>query len=524
LEELKFNQDDLRLMAGLGISESRVLAQIELFKHSSGFLSLARPCTPSDGIEKIAEDETDDLIQDQEEAARAGRFLKFVPASGAATRMFQAILPFYLYPSSMDPEVLRKERNHDLKSQELLRFISGIREFGFFEDLKACLARDGQDISRALEQGQWALILEYFLTERGLNFLNLPKGLHTFHAYPDQKRTAFEEHLVEAFQTVCDRTGRCRLHITVSPEHEETFREFFENRRTGYEDRYHGRLDIGFSVQSPATNTLAVDFENRPFRDETGALVFRPGGHGALLPNLNNLRGDLVYIKNIDNVLPDRFKGPTIIWKKVLGGLLVKVQGMIHDFVRRLVQGEGGAYLLKRIREYCRGNLLLSEPPDFRQRSRKEQRAFLIELLDRPLRVCGMVKNEGEPGGGPFWVRGRDGSLSRQIVERAQVDPRSAGQQALWASSTHFNPVDLVCGVRDHQGRPFDLRDYTDPEAVFISRKSQHGRELKALECPGLWNGAMAKWITLFVEVPNQTFSPVKTINDLLKPEHLNKP
>jgi len=521
MKDWAFNQDDLQLMTKLGISESQVRAQIALFQRTSGYLRLHRPCTLGDGIQEVPSSETEALISLQEEAAREGRFIKFVPASGAATRMFQGLISFYLNRSSVEFDGSQTDLSeNDPQAGELVRFIQSINQFAFFEDLKGSMAQDGLNITKAIQQRQWGEILDYLLTDRGLNYLNRPKGLHQFHTYPDHNRTAFEEHLVEAVYTVCDRTGQCHLHVTISPECESTFRDFFETLQPAYERRYRCCFKVTFSFQSRSTDTLAVDLDNRPFRDDFGALLFRPGGHGALIKNLNDLQGDLIYIKNIDNVLPDRLKEPTIVWKKILGGYLVKIEQMIHHLTQKLVEGMDTPDLLKESMSFCRDRLWFSEPPGFANWSLKEQNTHLFNFLNRPIRVCGMVKNEGEPGGGPFWVEGHDGSLSLQIVEKAQLDPESAEQKARWAASTHFNPVDLVCSVRNYEGRLFDLQRYVDPEAVFITRKSQNGRDLKALELPGLWNGSMAKWITFFVEVPIQTFSPVKTINDLLRPEH----
>jgi hypothetical protein len=279
-------------------------------------------------------------------------------------------------------------------------------------------------------------------------------------------------------------------------------------------------LEVTFSVQKHSTNTIAVDLDNRPFREKDGRLLFRPGGHGALLSNLADIQGDLIYLKNIDNILPDRLRGPTIIWKKVLGGLLVEIQKSVTGYLRQMIQGSKEIGLYETAMDFARSRLLIPEPQAFRQWTVEKKRDFLLNRLNRPMRVCGMVRNEGEPGGGPFWVEGKDGNLSLQIVESAEVDPQSPEQQAIWGSSTHFNPVDLVCAVKDFRGNPFPLKDYVNPEAVFISGKSKDGRVLKSLELPGLWNGAMAEWITLFVEVPIATFNPVKTINDLLKSEH----
>ena len=521
MKDWAFNQDDLQLMSKLGISESQVRAQMALFQKTSGYLCLHRPCTIGDGIQEIPSSETEVLISLQEEAAREGRFLKFVPASGAATRMFQDILSFYLNRSNFNLDGSQTGLSeNDPQAVELVRFIQRIDQFAFFEDLKGSMAQDGLNITKVIQQDQKGEILDYLLTDRGLNYLNRPKGLHQFHIYPDHNRTAFEEHLIEAVHTICDRTGQCHLHVTVSPEYESPFKHFFETLEPIYERRYRCRFKVTFSSQSRSTDTLAVDLNNGPFRDDSGALLFRPGGHGALIKNLNDLPGDLIYIKNIDNVLPDRLKEPTIVWKKILGGYLVKIEQTIHSIIRKLTERAGTPDLLKESMSFCRDRLWFSEPPGFANWSFKEQNTHLFNFLNRPIRVCGMVKNEGEPGGGPFWVEGIDGTLSLQIVEKFQIDPESDQQKARWAASTHFNPVDLVCSVRNYEGRPFDLQRYVDPEAVFITRKSQNGRDLKALELPGLWNGSMAKWITFFVEVPIQTFSPVKTINDLLRPEH----
>jgi hypothetical protein len=263
-----------------------------------------------------------------------------------------------------------------------------------------------------------------------------------------------------------------------------------------------------------------VDLESRPFREQDGRLLFRPGGHGALLSNLENIQGDLIYLKNIDNILPDRLRGPTIIWKKVLGGLLVETHETVNRYVRQLTEGSKESGVLDMALDFARNTLLIPEPRAFKQWPVEQKRDFLLKRLNRPLRTCGMVRNEGEPGGGPFWVEGKDGNLSLQIVESAEVDPQCPEQRAIWASSSHFNPVDLVCAVRDFRGSSFHLKDYVNPEAVFISQKSKDGRDLRSLELPGLWNGAMSEWNTIFIEVPIATFNPVKTINDLLKSEH----
>jgi hypothetical protein len=508
-------------MESLGISEEQVKSHIRIFQKPLNFARLRRPCTPGDGIQQIFSNQVEHYVQLHKEAAEEGRFIKFVPASGAASRMFKFLFEIYGQNLPATIEEFREQADKgEQRARDFLCFKDGIRTMAFFEDLKAIMGRGGLSVEELLGQNQWQEILKYLLTGQGLDYGSLPKGLLKFHRYPSGNRTALEEHLVEAIHTVRDGKGICRLHLTVSPEHEEAFRECVDRIRLGYEQQFQCLLEVTISVQKHSTDTIAVDLENRPFREKDGRLLFRPGGHGTLLSNLESIGGDLIYIKNIDNILPDRLREPTILWKKILGGLLVEIQKTVFGYVRQLMEGSGSAGLFERAMDFAKNRLLIPEPKGFKQWSRQKKRNFLLNRLNRPLRVCGMVKNEGEPGGGPFWVEGEDGSLSVQIVESVEVDSQSSEQQAIWGSSSHFNPVDLVCAVRDFRGNPFPLKDCVNAEAVFISQKSKDGRDLKSLELPGLWNGAMAEWITLFLEVPIATFSPVKTINDLLKPEH----
>jgi hypothetical protein len=348
----------------------------------------------------------------------------------------------------------------------------------------------------------------------------LPKGLLKFHRYPDGTRTAFGEHLREAADYARSQNGRCHIHFTVSSEHRQRFEALWQGVRSGYERECNIEFRVDFSIQEKSTDTIAVDKENRPFRGNDGIVLFRPGGHGALIQNLNALEGDVVFIKNIDNVVPKGLADLTSFWKKVLGGCLMQVQKKIFYYLERFTSGVADEELIEEAFAFVKNDLCTLPPWDQDSMAPKAKQEYLIGVLNRPLRVCGMVRNEGEPGGGPFWVSGQDGSLSLQIVESAEVDPSSEEQQKIGASSTHFNPVDLVCALRDFRGNPFDLRTYVDANAVFISQKSKDGRELKALELPGLWNGAMAHWNTVFVEVPAITFNPVKTVNDLLRKEH----
>jgi hypothetical protein len=520
MNDYGFNEADLHVMKSLGITETQIRKQIEIFSESSCHVKLARPCTLNDGIRGISARDAESYLEAHREAAHEGRFMKFVPASGAATRMFQAILKFCNSDGSERyEETFRKAESGDAHAAELLQCMDGIRKFAFYEDLKETMSVAGLNAERLIRMREFKTVLEYVAKECGLNCGSLPKGLLKFHRYPTESRTAFEEHLYDSVHFLRDRWKLCRLHFTVSPEHDEKFRSLLKSVQPHYEKRLGARYDISFSYQKQSTNTIAVDANNLPFRDRNGSLVFRPGGHGALLQNLNDFMADLVYIRNIDNVAIDRLKEATFLWKKILGGCLAAVQKELHYHVRRLKSWDSQE-LIADAAAFAGRRLLIPIPEDFHQLRPEEKKAFLLKELDRPIRVCGVVENTGEPGGAPFWTVDRNGRHSLQIVEKAQVDLSSSEQREIWMSSTHFNPVDLVCGVTDSEGKHFDLTQYVDPQAVFISTKSLDGMELKALELPGLWNGAMSGWITLFVEVPKITFNPVKTINDLLRPEH----
>jgi len=521
MDDVAFSKKDLDQMRALGITQEQVISQLQAFRRASPYLRLSRPCIIGDGIRAIPEEELPSLIELHRQAADQGRCMKFVPASGAATRMFE--LPLWFSTHELHTgrdEIARRAEAGEGRFKDLLACIEGMDRFAFFEALKEAMANAGLDIQDLLEGGEFGVILEYLLTPRGLNYANLPKGMLEFHQYPDGSRTAFEEHLVEAAEYVRNAKGVCRAHFSVSPEHREGFERLLERARPLCEPRYHVQFQVDFSVQKQSTDTIAVDLENHPFRLEDGSLHFRPGGHGALIDNLDDLNGDIIFIKNIDNIVPDRLKGTTFTWKKALAGYLVKIQERIFSYVEGLAEGIDQGQFLREALDFAKAELFLPIPHALTRETTKEKREFLLSVLNRPLRVCGQVPSRGEPGGGPFWVEGKDGTLSMQIVERAQVDPDSAEQGEIWGSATHFNPVDIVCGVRDYTGNPFDLRHYVDPDAIVVTRKSKDGRELKALELPGLWNGAMARWITLFVEVPLITFNPVKTINDLLRKEH----
>ncbi|HET9229381.1 MAG TPA: DUF4301 family protein [Thermoanaerobaculia bacterium] len=458
----EFTPADLSQMAGLGIDPAEALRQIELFRNPPPFTRVVRACRVGDGIRRISKASEPWLLARFEEAARSGRVAKFVPASGAATRMFKDLVAG--------------------QSDAVRTFQENLPRFAFYEDLH---------------------------TEKWIDYAEMPKGLLKFHRYPEGPRTPFEEHLVEATDVTRDADGVCRLHFTVSPQHQDSFERLLEEVRPVYETRYGCRFQVSFSDQRRSTDTIAVDPENRPFRQEDGTLLFRPGGHGALLDNLNSLGWDLVLLKNIDNVVPDSRKPVVNGWKKALTGYLLALQERIFRLSERL---EADPAALDEAAKLVEGELSRPIPAGV------DRRQFVLDALNRPLRVCGVVRNQGEPGGGPFWVEDANGQVSIQIVESSQIDPKIRDE--VLSQSTHFNPVDIVCALRDRHGTPYDLHRFVDPATVFISSKSHEGRPLKALERPGLWNGAMAGWNTVFVEVPDETFAPVKTVLDLLRPEH----
>lgn len=517
----RWTESDLRQLRERGIPVEEAIRQLGLFEQPPGFSCLDRPATLGDGIETVAAQDVPRWIALHERAEREGRLVKFVPASGVATRMFKDLLAFHGSGEDISrTQVEERAEAGVAEARGFLEFLRRVHGFAFTEALACVLAARGEDLARLAQQGPVRPMLEALLASEGLAYADLPKGLVLFHRYPDESRTAFEEHLVEAAATVRDASGTCRLHFTVSPEHVDRFQAHLAAVRSRHETRCATRFEVGFSVQKPSTDTLAADPEGRPFRDEHGRLLFRPAGHGALIENLNDLDGDVVLVKNIDNIQPDRSRAATARWKKILGGLLLDLQGRGFDLVRRLGSGRADPETLVEARAFVSSRLGREVPAAVAAGGVDAQRAFLLSCLERPIRVCGVVRNTGEPGGGPFWVRGKDGNTTRQIVESAQIDVRSPGQQGISAASTHFNPVDLACGLRDARGRRFDLHAFVDPNAVIITRKSSGGRELQALERPGLWNGAMAHWNTVFVEVPGETFTPVKTVLDLLRPEH----
>ncbi len=504
-----------------GISLEQARLQLERLRRPPSYARLERPCSVGDGIERLLPEEARRLGALHDRVAREGRVLKFVPASGAATRMFKELAAILLRDPVPGREQLEEEARAGRKeARVLLEFIRGIDRLPFRADLERVLASRGVRLQEALEQESYGLILKSLLSADGIGYAETPKGLLQFHAYPDGPRTPFEEHLVEAAALFGDAQGRCRVHFTVSPEHQLRFRAHLEEVRGRLQAGGGARYEVELSVQRSSTDSLGIDTEEQPFRRDDGTLLLRPSGHGALLENLSDLGADLVFIKNADNVAPDHRKEPTYVWTRTLVGLLVEIQEGIFDILRQAEARPGDERIVEEAIRLAGERLRMDLPAENPDASREEMATAAMKALNRPLRVCGMVRNIGEAGGGPFWVRDRRGRARRQIVEGVQVDPGSASQRALFERSSHFNPVFMACGVRDHRGRAFDLRRFVDPDAGIITVKSVQGREVKSMERPGLWNGSMAGWNTVFVEVPRDVFNPVKSVNDLLREEH----
>ena len=509
-----FSRTDLDELQRRGITLEEARRQIEQLFQPPAPLTIDRACTVGDGITRLSETGHDELLKLHHEASQGGGCHWFVPASGAASRMFKELVV------ALAPPVPEKSRRKKpvVENMALKEFLHEIRRFPFYSDLEKALGGKGKLLALA-EAGEHRPILETMLAPTGLGYADKPKGLMPFHAYDGVTCTAFEEHLIEAGPVVRDAAQASRLHFTVSPEHMDAFHALFERVRGRYELQLGVHFEVGFSVQNPATDTLSLDPEGRLFRDEEGGLLFRPGGHGALLENLQALGAGIAFIKNIDNVTTAQRNSPTILWSRLLIGMLVRAQRKTFDLLRRLETDPGTGPVYESL-EYASTTLGCEPHAGIVASSAKRARSLAVALLHRPLRVCGMVVSSGEPGGGPYWVRGRDGQASPQIVEDAQLDRSTRTQRKRVSGATHFNPVFMACGLHDVKGEAFDLSGFVDPDAVIIARKSYNGRELITLERPGLWNGAMAHWNTIFVELPLEVFNPVKTVNDLLRPEH----
>lgn len=488
-------EKDLIQLNERGISLDKVNQQIENFKTGFPFAKLINPAMPTHGIIQLSTEEIKNFITFFEKKQTDKKILKFVPASGAASRMFKELFAFAENPSS---------------THKMISLLENYKEFAFADDIDDFLKENAEN-TETPTLNDLVLIAKFILEKEGLNYGFLPKALIKFHKYDEQNRTALEEHLVEGAVYSKDANNIVHLHFTVSEQHLELVNELVNDVKPFYEKAFNVKYSITFSTQNISSDTIAVDNDNNPFRNDDGSILFRPGGHGALIENLDKIDADVIFIKNIDNVVPDRIKETTYNFKKALGGYLLSIQEQVFKAIENLKEGSVSDDELNKIKEFA--SSIGIESKDYSIDT-------LLAKLNRPIRICGMVKNEGEPGGGPFWVSQEDGSVSLQIIESSQIDDKDAEQQKIAKSATHFNPVDLICGVKDYQGNKFKLENFVDPATGFVSYKSLNGKDLKAQELPGLWNGAMANWTTLFVEVPIITFNPVKTINDLLREQH----
>ena len=498
--------EDLTQLAELGLSVEQVQHQIDHFKEGFPKTRLDAPATPDNGGIKVLDDKEIARYEKLYRTLGKGqRLLKFVPASGAATRMFKSLYEF-------SATYFGVAGNFAKEFPEVKEFLENIHSFAFFNDLKTCMMASDLDIEDYLQRGDYSTVINFLLKEQYLGYGSLPKALLKFHRYGTVQRTPLEEHIVEGALYARNTDNTVNLHFTISPEHRAGFRRKIAEVKQYYESTFGIKLKITLSEQKHYTDIIAVDEQNNPLRDENGRLIFRPGGHGALIENRNEQRADLIFIKNIDNVVPDWMKHTTVIYKQVLAGLLLDLKQKTFDMLR-LLDGQPDQKTLSKIARFAKDELDIMVPENYDAKT-------LHSLLNRPMRVCGMVKNLGEPGGGPFYTIDTKGRRSLQIVESAQINRNDPEQDKLFQASTHFNPVDLICSTRNYRGRYFDLRQYVDPMTGFISKKSKGAITLKSQELPGLWNGAMADWITLFVEVPVATFNPVKTVNDLLRKEH----
>ena len=475
-----FSEKEKAQIEAHGLTVEQVELQIENFQKGFPYLQVVAAASPEDGILILSPEQVAEAVATYEANADKLKIQKFVPASGAATRMFKELFEFV---------------NEDKRGSGIDQLIDNLDKFAFYPELQEFISADADDKAKVDA-----------IVKSGLCYGAKPKGLVTFHAYPDGNRKAVEEHLAEGAMYAASN-GVVKIHFTVSPEHIEGFRSLLDEKLAHYESKFGVKYEISFSVQKSSTDTIAVNPDNTPFLTDEGKLLFRPAGHGALIENLNEIDADVIFVKNIDNVTTDTRKGDTVTYKKALAGILVGLQA---EAAKHLANLNAGTADIQKVETFIEQKLCTKLPAE-------RDAALLIAILDRPIRVCGMVRNEGEPGGGPFWVTNPDGTQSLQIAESSQIAPED---MPLMKSATHFNPVDLVCGVRRADGSKFDLTKYTDPETGFISSKSSGGRELRAQELPGLWNGAMAKWNTIFVDVPISTFSPVKVVQDLLRPQH----
>ena len=502
------SQEDLKQIAAKGMTAEQIETQLKQFKTGFPFLKLEAAASISQGIISPNTDERSDFEKKWNDYKAEGhKIVKFVPASGAASRMFKDMFTFLT--SDYDTPTTDFEKH----------YFNNIEKFAFYDALDdICLKNEKKGIKELISENNYKAVVSNMLESKGLNYGQLPKGMLIFHKYDDGARTPMEEHLVEGALYAASN-GEANVHFTVSNEHMEFFEKKVSQQSDKYAKKYNINYNITFSEQKSSTDTIAANADNTPFRTTDGRLLFRPGGHGALIENLNDREADVIFIKNIDNVVPDRLKADTIEYKQVIAGILVSLQKKVFEHLNTLDSGKYNHEKLEEIIRFVQQELCCRKS-DIKHLEDTELVIYLKEKLNRPIRVCGVVKNVGEPGGGPFLTYNQDGTVSLQILESSQIDKNNQEYMKMFTTGTHFNPVDLVCAVKDYKGKSFNLPDFVDKATGFISSKSKDGKELKALELPGLWNGAMSDWNTIFVEVPLSTFNPVKTVNDLLREQH----
>ena len=504
-ELIMLSKKNLNQITKQGLTEQIIEQQLSQFKNGFPFLKLKAAASVEEGIVKTNDEQREYYINLWNSYKQGNKkIVKFVPASGAASRMFKDLFE-YLDADYKEPRTSFEKT-----------FCDNIKLFAFREELcDKCNQNDKKNIKGLIEVGDYKTIVRNLLDEKGLNYSNLPKGLLLFYNYEDGPRTAMEEHLAEG-ALYASSQGKVFLHFTVSHNHLDLFKKKVKEKTPYFENKFGVTYDISFSEQKATTDTIAVNLDNTPFLDEDDNLVFRPGGHGALIENLNDIDGDVIFIKNIDNVVPDSYKEDTVVYKQVLAGLLIELQTKIFNYLEVLEAKTYTSETLQEIRLFLEKELCCVKN-GVETLLEEELANYLFTKLNRPIRICGVVRNQGEAGGGPFLVYNNDNTISLQILESSQIDKDNEAYLSMFKNGTHFNPVDLVCGTKDFKGRPFNLTNYVDKNTGFISLKSKNGKELKALELPGLWNGAMSDWNTVCVEVPLSTFNPVKTVNDLLK-------
>lgn len=505
---MELNEKDLEVLKNKGISEEKLAEELKMLSEGFPYLVIEGPATPGHGI-TVLSPEMEKKASDvwSEYLSKGGKVLKMVPASGAASRMFKDLFSF-LNGKKDKPD------NDFMK-----KFFDEIENFAFFADLNfTCLQLYGLSVDSLIKEKRYKDVVSALIDKKGMNYGQLPKALLKFHKVVGAARTAIEEHLAEGAQYAAGKDGKVRVHFTVSDDHLPFVLMKFEETKGKLEHEYDVVYELSTSVQKPSTDTVAANLDGTPYR-ENGALFFRPGGHGALIENLNDLDADVIFIKNIDNVVPDSRREDTLKYKKIIGGILVGVKQKADSYCELLSKGNLSEEKLAEMLDFLHKVLCITHD-NTDAMTNDEKAAYIYSKLNRPFRVCGMVKNEGEPGGGPFLAYNPDGTVSPQILESTQIDPMNKEAQKMLKESTHFNPVDLVVCTKDWKGEKFDLPSFVDRATGFISQKSREGVEIKALELPGLWNGAMSDWNTILVEVPVTTFNPVKTVNDLLRPAH----